>query len=154
MTMNTGIARALRRFAGGAAIMVTALTGMHHRLFADVEFVPAGVDRIVVTSPRGYVHEITDPARVAQVVRFIRSRQHSARLPDPRHHASFPPPNTRVDLYRATEAQRSIWFRAPVIAVMDQTMVEAAFGISAGDAAEFRRLLSAPDAPASRPVQR
>lgn len=73
MTMNTGIARALRRFAGGVAIMLAALTGMHHRLYAGIRVPPADVDRVVVTSPDGTSHQITDRAAVARIVRQIRS---------------------------------------------------------------------------------
>ncbi len=71
--MNTGIARALRRFVGGAAIMLAGLEGMHRLLYVQVELPPADVDRIVVASLPGRPHEITDRATVARAVRLFRS---------------------------------------------------------------------------------
>ena len=76
--MNTGLARALRRFVGGAAIMVAGLTGMHRLLYVQITLPPADVDRIIVTlGPRS--HQITDRATVARIVRLFRSHGDRAR---------------------------------------------------------------------------
>jgi hypothetical protein len=74
MTMNTGIARAVRRLVGASAIMLSVLAGIHRLLYVQIDLPPANVDRIVVTSPSGRSHEITDRATVAQVVRLFRSQ--------------------------------------------------------------------------------
>ncbi len=134
--MNTGIARALRRFVGGSAIMLAGLAGVHHRLFADIQVPPADVDRVVVTSPEGQSHEITDRASVAGIVRLVRSLGDQAlRVPD---NAPYAPCMRawNVELYRGTEHHDGFLLNSQLI-----FMQGAYVGINAGEALDLHRLL-------------
>lgn len=74
MTMNAGLACALRRFLGVSAMMLAGQAGMHDLVFADPALPARNVNRVVVAAQEGAPHEITDPAAVRQIVRFVRSR--------------------------------------------------------------------------------
>jgi hypothetical protein len=143
MTMNTGLARALRRFAGGVAIMLAGLTGMHHRLYATIRVPPAHVDRVVVTSPEGRSHEITDPAAVAGIVRSLRSLpDHALRIPD---RICFNPNLRfwRVAFYRGAEDHDAIGLHDQVIFAQ-----RAVIRMSTEEALDLHRLLRAGANPA------
>jgi hypothetical protein len=142
MMMNAAIARALRRFVGGSAIMLAGLTGIRHWIFAEIQVPPADVDRVVVTSPDQRSHEITDPAAVARIVRHVRSLLDRA-LPIPDRTGFNPELRIwYVALHRETEAPDEIGLMNQVIFTQG-TM----FGVSTKDALDLHRLLRAEAAP-------
>lgn len=140
MTMNTGLARALRRFASGSAVMLMILGGVHEMIFnADPELPPRDVDRIVVTSPEGRSHEITDPARVAGIVRLVRAHGDDGVRP------RYLGPNLRgweMAFHRGAERPRHALWRDHML-IIPSGENTALIVIGAGDVAEFRRLLRA-----------
>jgi hypothetical protein len=74
VTMKPGMARVLRRVS---LLVVMVLAGqfiLYRSLFARVEFPSDGVDRVEVWAPDGFSHQVTDPARVAGIVAFVRTR--------------------------------------------------------------------------------
>ncbi|HEY0019259.1 MAG TPA: hypothetical protein VGC13_23360 [Longimicrobium sp.] len=74
MTMKPLLARTLRRVLLLAVMVLAGQFLLYRSLFARVEFPPDGVDRVEVWAPDGFSHQVTDPARVAGVVAFVRSR--------------------------------------------------------------------------------
>ena len=138
MTMNTGIARALRRFGAGVSIILAGLAVFDHRLFTEIQLPPAGVDRVVVTSPDGRSHEITDRAAVARIVQRIRSHgTRAARIPGTIHFN----PGLRfwnVAFHRGTEDQGGFLLTDQLILTQG-----ALIGISAGESRDLHRLLRA-----------
>lgn len=135
MTMNAGIARALRRFAGGVAIMLALLSGMHARLYAEIQVPPEDVDRIVVTSPEGRSHEITDRAAVAEIVRQVRSlRNRALRITD--RVCFFGIQLWRVGFYRGAKDRDGILLHNQLIITQG-----AHIGLSTEEALDLHRLL-------------
>ncbi len=142
MTMNTGIARALRRFVGGSAIMLGIVTGLHEMIYnADPELPPRDVDRVVVTPPEGRPYEITDPARVRRIVRLIRS--HGNNGVRPRHHGYDMSAWWSVTLHCAAEPPRHAFLAGQTL-IISSGENTAMIAIGARDEAEFRRLLRLP----------
>jgi hypothetical protein len=143
MTMNEGIARALRRFGAGVSIIVAGLTVFDHRLFTDIQLPPADVDRVVVTSPAGRSHEITDRATVARIVQRVRScGTRAARIPATIHFN----PQLRfwsVELHRGTEDPEGFLLTDQLILTQG-----ALIGISAEESLDLHRLLGATESPA------
>ncbi len=143
MTMNTGIARALRRFVGASAIMIAGLTGIRHWISVEIQLPPAGVDRVVVRSPEGTSHEITDRAEVARIVRQVRSLMARA-LPVADRIGN---PTMRVwgvAFHRGAEAHDEIGVANYAILAQG-----AIFLISPEQLLDLRRLLGAEESPAS-----
>lgn len=139
MTMNTGLARALRRFGAVSVMMLAGQAGVHDLLFADPELPSRCVDRVVVTVDDGRPREITDPAAVRRIVRLVRSRGDD----QIRTRQLCLAPGMNVTFFRGTEPRGGIalsggTFRVParyddVVIVLDPS-----------DAAELHRLLRIP----------
>ena len=138
MTMNAGIARVLRRFAGGVAIMLGIVTGLHEMIYnADPDLPPRNADRVVVTSPEGRAHEITDPARVGRIAGLVRAYGNEGVRP--RHFGH----NLRVweiAFHRGAERPRYALWRGTML-IIPSGENTALISIGAGDAAELGQLL-------------
>ncbi|HYR10035.1 MAG TPA: hypothetical protein VEQ60_19835 [Longimicrobium sp.] len=74
MTMKPWTARALRRVLLLVVMVLAGQFVLYRSLFARVELPPDGVDRVEVWAPDGFSHQITDPARVAAIAAFVRTR--------------------------------------------------------------------------------
>ena len=145
MTMNTGLARALRRLVGGVAIMLAGMEGIHHLLYAQIELPPADVDRIVVASLPSRPHEITDRATVARIVRLFRSygdRAVPVRLGYNPYWQVW-----SVTFHRGTEQHGWFLLDGQAVFAPGQTAwnstTETVIGISTEDALDLHRLLRA-----------
>jgi hypothetical protein len=147
MTMNAGIARALRRFGAGVSVILAGLTVSDHLLFTEIQVPPADVDRVVVTSPAGRSHEITHRATVAGIVHLVRSRgTRAARIPGTIHFD----PGLRfwsVAFHRGTGDPEGFLLTDQLILTQG-----ALIGISANESLDLHRLLGAAASPA--PVRR
>jgi hypothetical protein len=73
MTMNTHVARSVRRTLVQLVMVVGAISVMEDWLHAEPELPPATVDRVEVGLANGTRYWITDPARVAGIVRIVRA---------------------------------------------------------------------------------
>lgn len=72
MTMKPWLARALRRLAGNAAILLAAQEAYYRVLHARPDLPPPGIDRVEL-STFGSTHTISDPAKVARILTIVRS---------------------------------------------------------------------------------
>ncbi len=147
MTMNAGLARALRRFGTGVSIILAGLTVFDHRLFTEIQLPPADVARVVVTSPAGRSHEITDRATVARIVQRVRScGTRAARIPTTIHFN----PQLRfwsVELHRGAEDPKGFLLTDQLILTQG-----ALIGLSVKESLDLHRLLGAAESPASSAV--
>lgn len=136
--MNTGLARALRRFFSSSTLLAVALAGASEMLFAEPELPSADVDRVIVRDQDGRRHEITDRAAVARLARFVRERGGwGVALPPTVCWFAAPDSAMEAQFYRGGELRG--W-----IGQQDQTLVlagEAYVLMNAEEMAEIRRLM-------------
>ena len=142
MTMSTALARMLRRTLINSALLFAALAGAQEMLLADPTLPPADVDRVVVEEQDGSQHEITDPAAVKRLVRFVRSRGGKATPIRSGGGCWFSAPDSTMsaEFYRGTELHA--W-----ISQNDETLLmgPAYVVLSYRETAEIRRLMRARD---------
>ncbi|HYW11186.1 MAG TPA: hypothetical protein VE871_04490, partial [Longimicrobium sp.] len=94
-----------------------------------------------VTSPEGSSYEITDPARVARIVRLFRAHGNNGMRP--RHHGYDMREWWSMSLHRAAEPPRHAWLAGPTL-IIPSGENTAIIAIGARDEAGFRRLLRIP----------
>jgi hypothetical protein len=137
MTMNDGIARALRRCAGMSVMAVVILAGMHEVLYADPELPPRSVDRVVVTPVGGPPHAIVDGAAVARIVDLARAHGHE-RI---RHHREicFFEVAT-INFYRGDETVGHVLWEGEVLSYTERRQT-ISIRLSQAEAAELNWLL-------------
>lgn len=81
MTMNTHVARAVRRTLVLLGMLTGAQAVLHEWLHADPEVPPAAVDRVRVSFGEDRANEIVDGAAVARIVGIVRAHGgHGARV--------------------------------------------------------------------------
>jgi hypothetical protein len=139
MTMNTHVARAVRRTLVLLVMLIGAQSFLYEWLHADPEVPPAAVDRVRVSFGEGPPHEVVDGAAVSRIVGIVRAhRGHGARV---RGTVCFF--GNIVEFYNGAQRVGSMMLAGGglVFSARDEQVVVS---LGEGEAEELRRLLGAP----------
>jgi hypothetical protein len=136
MMMRSWLARPLRRFLFGAAMVVAGHDGLYRVHHMRPELPPSSVDRVEVATFEGS-HTITHRATVDRILAIVRSgRGEWTRYPDAICLLGTP----RAAFYEGT-AQRSVIVLGPRAIGVQSRHAFSSRVLSPQDAAELERLL-------------